>query len=335
MIPAEMSFIACDTPGPPDVLTIARGPVPQPKPDELLIRVVAAGINRPDIFQRQGHYPAPAGASPILGLEVAGEIVAVGADLPPAAIGRPVCALTNGGGYAEYVAVPAGQVLRLPHGYAMVQAAALPETSFTVWHNLFERGRLAAGQTALIHGGSSGIGTTAIQYAKALGAHVITTAGSAEKCAACTALGADLAINYTDQDFAEAVRAHTNGRGVNVILDMVGAPYLDRNLLSLAEDGTLVYIAFLGGVVASSVNLGVIQRKRLTITGSTLRPRKPEVKAGIAAALRRVVWPLLDSGLAAPVIHATYPLHDAASAHRALEAGSHIGKIVLTVAQNP
>ena len=329
MIPAEMSFVSFNTPGPPDVLEVVRGPVPKPAAHEVLIRVAAAGINRPDIFQRQGHYPPPAGASPILGLEVAGEVVAAGADVPEAVLGRRVCALTNGGGYAEYVAVPAGQVLRLPQGFSLVQAAALPETSFTVWHNLFERGGLKAGQTALIHGGSSGIGTTAIQFARALGAHVIVTAGSAEKCQACRDLGAELAINYREQDFAEAVRAH--GRGIDVILDMVGAPYLDRNLEILAQDGTLVYIAFLGGAVAASVNLGLVQRKRLTLTGSTLRPRSLEVKAGIATALRRIVWPLLDAGLATPIIHATYPLARTADAHRALEAGSVVGKIVLTV----
>ena len=332
MIPAEMSFVSFNTPGSPNVLEMARGPVPEPRAGEVLIRVAAAGINRPDIFQRQGHYPAPAGASPVLGLEVAGDIVATGADVPLAAIGKPVCALTNGGGYAEYVTVPAGQVLRLPQGFSMVQAAALPETSFTVWHNLFERGRLAAGKTALIHGGSSGIGTTAIQYAHALGARIIVTAGSAAKCEACLGLGADLAINYREQDFAEAIRTHTAGRGVNVILDMVGAPYLDRNLACLAEDGVLVYIAFLGGAVANSVNLGILQRRRLTLTGSTLRPRNAEVKAGIAAGLRRVIWPLLDAGLATPVIHATYPLANVADAHRALESGRVIGKIVLTVA---
>jgi NADPH2:quinone reductase len=332
MIPPEMDCISYDEPGPPSVLYLTRLPTPQPLPGELLIRVMAAGLNRPDIFQRKGFYPPPAGASPILGLEVAGEIVEVGEGVPRDAIGRLVCALTNGGGYAHYVAVPSGQCLRWPSGYDALQAAALPETSFTVWHNLFERGRLEGGQSALIHGGSGGIGTTAIQDASALGARVFTTAGSDDKCAACRKLGAEAAINYRTQDFAAEVARLTGGRGVDVILDMVGASYLERNLASLADDGRLLFIAFLGGNTAEKVDLGLIQRRRLTLTGSTLRPRKSEAKTAMATGLRRIVWPLLDLGLARPVIHATFPLAEAAAAHRALEQGEHIGKIMLTVA---
>lgn len=334
MTPTEMDHITYDEPGSPSVLYRARGPLPRPGPGELLIRVLAAGLNRPDIFQRRGFYPPPPGASPILGLEVAGVIAAAGEGVPPQAIGRQVCALTNGGGYAEYVTVPFGQCLRWPDGFDAITAAALPETSFTVWHNLFELGALTNGQTALVHGGSSGIGTTAIQYATALGARVFATAGSEEKCAACLKLGAAAAINYRTQDFAAEVTRLTGGRGVDVVLDMVGASYLERNLASLTEGGRLVFIAFLGGATAERVNLGPIQHKRLTVTGSTLRPRSAEVKAGIANGLRRVVWPLLDLGLARPVIHAVFPLAEAAAAHRALEQGDHVGKIILRVAED-
>jgi putative PIG3 family NAD(P)H quinone oxidoreductase len=333
-LPDAMDFIAFDAPGTPSVLYLSRQPIPRPGPGELLIRVLAAGVNRPDIFQRKGFYPAPAGASPVLGLEVAGIVAAVGADVPEGAIGQQVVALTNGGAYAQYVAVPAGQCLRWPRGLNAIQAAALPEAAFTVWFNLFESGGLAAGGTALVHGGSSGIGTTAIQYATALGARVFVTAGSDVKCAACLKLGAAAAINYRTQDFGQEIARLTGGRGVDVILDMVGASYLDRNLASLAEGGALVFIAFLGGNKADGVNLGQIQQRRLKITGSTLRARNAEAKAAIAASVRRVFWPLLDAGLARPVIHATFPLAEAAAAHRMVEQGDHIGKVVLTVADS-
>jgi putative PIG3 family NAD(P)H quinone oxidoreductase len=324
-LPDTMDFVHYDQPGSPSVLYLARKQLPQPAPGELLIRVHAAGVNRPDIFQRKGFYPPPAGASPILGLVAAGEGV------PPGCIGRQVTALTNGGGYAQYVTAPHGQCLRWPTGLDAVQAAALPETAFTVWYNLFETGGLAAGKSALVHGGSSGIGTAAIQFGAALGARVFVTAGSAAKCEACLKLGAAAAINYRTQDFAAEIARLTNHRGVDVILDMVGASYLDRNLASLAEGGALVFIAFLGGNKADGIQLGQIQQKRLKITGSTLRARNSEAKAAIASAVRRVFWPLVDAGLARPVIHATFPLAEAAAAHRMLEQGDHIGKIVLTV----
>jgi NADPH2:quinone reductase len=333
MTPPEMDYIAFDEPGSPSVLYVARMEVPRPGPGELLIRVLAAGLNRPDVFQRKGFYPPPKGASPILGLDVAGVIADVGEGLPRASIGSKVCALTNGGGYAQYVTVPYSQCLRWPKGFDAVHAAALPEASFTVWYNLFELGRLTGGRTALVHGGSSGIGTAAIQFGTALGAKIYVTAGTDPKCEACLKLGAEAAINHRAQDFGVEIARLTGGRGVDVVLDMVGASYLDRNLACLAEEGRLVFIAFLGGTVAEKLNLSLIQHRRLTLTGSTLRPRKMEEKAAIANAVRRVFWPLLDQGVARPVIHATFPMTEVTAAHRMLEQGDQIGKIVLTVAE--
>jgi NADPH2:quinone reductase len=320
-VPQTMSRIEVPSPGGPEVLRLTAGPVPSPKPDEVLIRVLAAGVNRPDVAQRSGSYPPPPGASPLLGLEVAGEIASVGAEVTQYKPGDRVCALTNGGGYAEYCVAPAPQCLPWPTGYDAVRAAALPETYFTVWANLFQGGRLARGESTLIHGGSSGIGVTAIQLAREFGATVYATAGSGEKCAACVKLGAAAAINYRTQDFVEEIARLTGKRGVDVVLDMVGAPYLQRDLRVLAMDGRLVLIAFLS-----------VMTKRLTITGSTMRPRSTAQKGAIAAALREKVWPLLDAGRCGPVIHATFPLAEAASAHRLMESSTHIGKIMLRVA---
>ncbi|MGA9869448.1 MAG: NAD(P)H-quinone oxidoreductase [Acetobacteraceae bacterium] len=330
-LPREMTYIAATTPGGPDVLTPATGPLPSPRADEVLIRVEAAGINRPDVAQRSGAYPPPPGASPIIGLEVAGEIVAAGPEARGWRIGDKVCGLANGGGYAQYCAVPATQCLPCPAGYDAVRAAALPETYFTVWANLFQHGRLAGGERALIHGGSSGIGVTAIQLARAFGATPYATAGSEAKCAACVRLGAEAAINYRTQDFVEEIKRLTDGRGVDVVLDMVGGAYFARNLRTLAMDGRLVLIAFLGGSKVENADLTPIMVRRLTVTGSTMRPRTTAQKAAIAAELREKVWPLLDKGACAPVIHATFPLAQAAEAHRLLESSAHIGKIVLTV----
>ena len=332
MTPHEMTYIDVPQPGPPGSMILARGPLPVPAPGELLIRVLAAGVNRPDVFQRKGFYPPPKGASPILGLEVAGIVAGVGHGVPEGIVGKRVCALTNGGGYAEYVVVPAGQALPWPVGYDAIHAAALPETSFTVWQNLFVMAGLRENGTALVHGGSGGIGTTAIQYATALGATVYVTAGSDDKCAACVELGAKAAINYRTQDFKAEIARLTKGRGVDAILDMVGAPYLERNLASLAEDGKIAFIAFLGGTQVEKLSLGIIQNRRLTLTGSALRPRTDEVKAGIAGALRRVIWPVLDAGLARPVIQQVFPLAAVVEAHQAMEEGDHVGKFVLSVA---
>lgn len=330
-LPPSMTFVQMNGAGEPDVMALASGPLPDVKPDELLIRVEAAGVNRPDIAQRQGAYPPPPGASPILGLEVGGEVVAVGAASAGFAVGDKVCGLANGGGYAEYCTVPASQCLPWPKGYDALRAAALPETFFTVWANLFQAGRLAAGDRALIHGGTSGIGVTAIQLAKAFGATVYATAGTDEKCAACVRLGAEGAINYRTQDFAEEIKRLTGGKGVDVVLDMVGAPYAARNVRSLAMDGRLVLIAFLGGSKAESFDFLPVMVKRLTITGSTMRPRTTAQKAEIAGALRERVWPKLDAGQCAPVIHATFPLARVAEAHRLMESSQHIGKIMLTL----
>ena len=330
-VPATMTYVATDGAGAPEVMRLATGPVPVPKPDEVLIRVQAAGVNRPDVAQRQGSYPPPPGASPILGLEVAGEVAATGDQVTTLSIGDRVCALTNGGGYAEYCSVPATQCLPWPTGYDAIRAAALPETSFTVWANLFQIGRLSKGETALVHGGSGGIGVTAIQFAHEFGARIFATAGSDEKCAACLKLGADAAINYRTHDFAAEVKTLTEGRGVNVILDMVGAPYMTRNVRSLGLDGRLVIIAFLQGSKVQDFDFIPVLVRRLTITGSTLRPRTTAQKAAIAADLRARVWPVLDAGRCAPVIHATFPLAQAAEAHRLMESSEHIGKIMLTV----
>lgn len=331
-LPTTMRFIDHPKPGGADVLVLAAGPVPRPAAGEVLVRVQAAGVNRPDLLQREGKYPPPADASPVLGLEIAGQVAAVGADVRDWREGDQVCALANGGGYAEYCAVPAGQCLPWPAGYDATAAAALPETTFTVWANLFGLGRLQPGETALVHGGGGGIGTTAIQLAKAFGARVYATAGSAERCDACVRLGADGAINYRETDFAESIRQFTTGQGVDVVLDMVGGPYLARNLACLAMDGRLVLIGFQGGPVAESLDCTAIMRRRLTVTGSTMRARSPAQKAAIAAELREKVWPLLDAGQCRPPVHAVLPLEQAADAHRLMESGAHVGKIVLTVA---
>lgn len=329
-IPQTMQFIEVAQPGGPDMLRLATGPVPQPGPNEVLIRVEAAGVNRPDVLQRLGAYPPPPGASPHLGLEVAGEIVAAGPDVT-LAVGAKVCGLANGGGYAGYCIVPAPQCLPWPDGYDAVRAAALPETFFTVWANLFDIGRLQANESVLIHGGTSGIGTTAIQLARAFGARVYATAGSADKCEACLKLGADAAINYKAADFADSIKQLTNGAGVDVVLDMVGAPYAQRNVRSLKMDGRLVIIAFLGGSKAEQFDFMPIMLKRLTVTGSTMRPRTAAQKGAIAQSLLAKVWPKLADGSVAPVIHAVFPLAQAAEAHRLMESGEHVGKIMLTV----
>ncbi len=330
-LPPTMRHIAVASPGGPAAMTLQSGPLPQQRADEILIRVAAAGVNRPDIAQRAGAYPPPPGASPILGLEVAGEVVAIGAGVTAWHVGDRVCALANGGGYAEFCAVPETQALPWPAGYDALRAAALPETYFTVWANLFMLGRLAAGETALIHGGSSGIGVTAIQLAREIGATVVVTAGSAEKCAACLGLGAALAINYRSQDFQAEVKTFTGGAGVDVVLDMVGAPYFQANLRSLAMDGRLVQIAFLEGSKPEHVDLLPIMVRRLTVTGSTMRPRTTAQKAEIAAQLRARIWPALDAGRCAPLIHEVFPLARVAEAHALMESSAHIGKIMLTM----
>lgn len=329
MLPETMSHVEVREPGGPEHLVIASGPVPLLRTGEILVRVAAAGINRPDIMQRKGDYPPPPGASPILGLEVAGEVVALGPGVTAFSVGDKVCALANGGGYAEYCAVPASQALRFPKGYDAARAAALPETFFTVWANLFMMAELKAGETVLVHGGTSGIGTTAIQLARAFGARVYATAGTAEKCEACVGLGAHRAINYRTEDFAAVIAEETGRRGVDVILDMVGATYFDRNLKSLGLDGRLSIIAFLGGTFAEKVNLGPILLRRLRIMGSAMRPRTAEEKQAIRDDLQEKVWPLLDAGRLAPVIQAVLPFAEVANAHRMLEHGDHIGKVVI------
>ncbi|MCM2476562.1 NAD(P)H-quinone oxidoreductase [Rhizobium sp. CG5] len=328
---ATMRFVDLPAFGAPEVMAFSTGPVPQPGPGEILLKVEAAGVNRPDVAQRQGTYPAPKDASPILGLEVAGEVVALGADVTEYALGDRVCGLANGGGYAEYCVLPAGQALPFPKGYDAVRAAALPETFFTVWANLFQMAGLTEGETVLIHGGTSGIGTTAIQLAKAFGATVYTTAGSVEKCQACIGLGASRAINYKTEDFAEVVKAETGKRGVDIVLDMIGAAYFDKNLSVLAKDGCLSIIAFLGGAVADKVDLRPIMVKRLTVTGSTMRPRTAEEKRGIRDELLAQVWPLLEAGTVAPVIHTVVGFEDVVEAHRLMESSRHIGKIVMQI----
>ncbi|MEO1226447.1 MAG: NAD(P)H-quinone oxidoreductase [Pseudomonadota bacterium] len=326
--PAEMTAIEITEPGAPDVLRPAVLPVPSSGEGEVLIKVAAAGVNRPDVLQRKGGYPPPPGASPLPGLEVAGTIVEVGAHVDGWAQGDTVCALVAGGGYAEYCLAPAPQCLPIPAGLSMVEAAALPETFFTVWTNVFQRGRLVAGETILIHGGSSGIGTTAIQLAKSFGATVLTTAGSDEKCAACRDLGADWAINYRTEDFVAVAKEATAGKGVDLVLDMVGGDYLPRNIDALAVDGRHVSIAFLSGAKVA-LDLRPVMVRRLTLTGSTLRPRSVADKAAIAGELREKVWPLLAGSEVRPVIHATMPLERAADAHALMETSSHIGKIIL------
>src|SRR5512141_788411 len=327
-----MRYVAATAAGDADVLKLAIAPVPRPQDDEVLIRVLAAGVNRPDIAQRRGLYPPPPGASPIIGLEVAGEVVALGSAVRDWRVGDRVCALTNGGGYAEYCVAPGTQCLPWPKGYDAIRAAGLPETYFTVWANLFLHGRLARGESLLVHGGSSGIGVTAIQLAREFGARVYATAGNDEKCAACVKLGAEAAINYRNEDFAERIAALTAGRGVDVIIDIVGAPYFERNLKSLAMDGRLVEVATQHGAKAESLDLFLVMRKRLTITGSTMRPRTTAEKGAIAASLHEKVWPALDAGRAGPVIHAVFPMQQAADAHRLMESSTHVGKIILDVA---
>ena len=317
--------------GGPEVLVAAERPDPVAGPGDLLIRVAAAGVNRPDVLQRTGNYPVPPGASDLPGLEVAGTVAAVGDGVEGWQVGDAVCALVNGGGYAELCVAPAAQCLPVPAGLGMVEGGALPETFFTVWTNVFERGRLVAGETALFHGGTSGIGTTAIQLAAARGARVLTTAGSDEKCRACERLGAERAINYRTEDFVAAAKAFTADRGVDLILDIMGGSYVPRNLAVLATEGRLVQIGLMEGAPQAPVDFRRVLGRRLTITGSTLRPRSTAEKGGIADGLRREVWPLLASGRIAPVIHRTFPLEQAAEAHRMMEASLHVGKIVLTV----
>ncbi|HEY4192358.1 MAG TPA: NAD(P)H-quinone oxidoreductase [Mesorhizobium sp.] len=329
-MPEKMNTVAISAPGGPMVLKPERRAVPQPGPGEILIRVHAAGVNRPDVLQRKGAYPPPKGASDLPGLEVAGEVAALGEGAARWRVGDRVCALTAGGGYAEYVTVHASNVLPLPHGFTYTEAAALPETYFTVWHNVFERGALKSGEVLLVHGGSSGIGTTAIQLASAFGATVIATAGSAEKCAACLKLGAARAINYREEDFVAAVKETTNGAGANVILDMVGGDYVGRNYEAAAVEGRIVQIATQGGAVAST-DFSRLMIKRLVHTGSTLRPRTVEFKGKVAAALESQVWPLLATRRVAPVMDMIFPLNDAWRAHERMEEGDHIGKIVLDV----
>ena len=330
-IPKTMRYIDHGAGGPPQVLKIAEAPVPAPKPGEVLIRVAYSGVNRPDVIQRDGKYPPPPGASPHIGLEASGEVVAVGEGVESLRKGDQVCALLNGGGYAEYVTAPAGQTLPVPKGVSLLQAAALPENYFTVWTNVFERGRLVAGESFLVHGGSSGIGLTAIQLARARGATVYTTVGNAEKAKVCLERGAEAAIVYRDQDFVEEIARLTEGRGVNLILDMVGGDYIGRNLKSLALEGRLVQIAFLQSPKAE-VDFRTLMMRRLTFTGSTLRPRSAAEKEGIAKQLRAEVWPLLEQGRALPVIHQVFPLAEAAAAHALMETSTHIGKIMLEVA---
>ncbi len=325
-----MNCIEISEPGGPEVLKPATRPVPQPAAGEVLIRVAAAGVNRPDCLQREGNYAPPPGTTDIPGLEVAGEVISVGDGVTEWNDGDRVTALVAGGGYAEYVAAPSPQCLPVPDGLDMVEAAALPETFFTVWTNVFERARLKDGESLLVHGGSSGIGTTAIQIANRLGARVIVTAGSDEKCQACLHLGAERAVNYRDEDFVEAAREFSGGHGVDVVLDMVGGDYIPRNIKALAVDGRLVNIAFLRGSTIE-LNFMTVMLKRLTLSGSTLRPQSVKRKGEIAAALRERVWPLIARGEIKPVIHATFPLANATEAHRLMESSQHIGKIMLTL----
>ncbi|MEM9312474.1 MAG: NAD(P)H-quinone oxidoreductase [Pseudomonadota bacterium] len=328
--PDTMDAVGFAEPGGPDVLAREHAPIPSLKDEDVLIRVAYAGVNRPDCLQRAGAYPPPPGASPILGLEVAGEIVAVGSAVPPAMLGARVAALTPGGGYAEYCAAPWGHCLGVPDSMPLKIAAALPETLFTVWHNVFERGLARDGERLLVHGGTSGIGTMAIMLAKAFDMTVIATCGDEAKCEAARQIGADLAINYRDQDFVEEVKAFTQGEGVDVVLDMVSGDYVPRNLQCLAEDGRHVTIAVLGGAKAE-LFIPLIMMKRLTLTGSTLRPRSDAFKSALADEIAEHAWPLFTSEKLAPVMDQTFPLAEAAAAHTRMEAGEHIGKIVLEV----
>lgn len=330
-LPTTMRAVIATRAGGPDVLEITERPVPSPGEGQVLVRVMAAGVNRPDVAQRQGYYPPPPGAPDVLGLEVAGEVVAKGRGTGHFTFGQRIMGLVPGGGYADYALVHESNALPIPGPFSITQAGATPETFFTVWTNVFERGGLQPGETLLVHGGSSGIGTTAIMLAKALGSEVIATAGSEAKCKACLELGADLAINYREQDFVEAVRKARGGKGVDVILDMVGGDYTERNLKIAALGGRIVQIALLGGSKAT-IDLGLLMTRRLTLTGSTLRPRTPEQKAVIAQGLARHVMPLWNEGRCKPVIDATFPLDRVREAHERIDGGQHVGKIVLEVA---
>lgn len=328
-LPDTMRRVRFTGAGGPEVLAIETAALPQPSPGQVLIEVVAAGVNRPDVMQRKGVYPPPKGATEIPGLEVAGRVVALGEGVSSLSLGDEVCALVISGGYAEFAIADAAHCLPKPKAISLVDAGGLPETFFTVYSNVVQRGRLAPGETFLVHGGSSGIGSTAIQIAKQLGARVFTTAGSSEKCRFCEDLGADAAIDYREADFAEEVKRLTDGKGVDVILDMIGASYLAKNLASLAADGRLVMIALMGGYKVEALNITPIMLKRLTFTGSTLRPRSKADKADIADGLRRDVWPKLDAGTIRPVTHATFPLEEASAAHELMESSAHLGKILL------
>ena len=325
-----MRCVEISKPGGPEVLLAAERSAPEPKPDEILIKVVAAGVNRPDLLQRMGLYAVPPDASDLPGLEVAGEVVEAGSSVKNYKVGDQVCALVHGGGYAEYCVAPEVQALPVPHGLSPTEAASLPETLFTVWSNVFDRAGLKPGESLLVQGGASGIGVAAIQMAAALGSRVFATAGSDEKCAACVGLGAEKAFNYRTQDFQAEIKSATGGKGVNVILDMVGGDYVPKEMKCLADEGRLVFIAFLRGPKAE-LDINEVMRRRLTISGSTLRPRPVEFKGAIARNLREKVWPLVEAGKIKPVIYKTFPLAQASEAHRLLESGAHIGKIVLTV----
>ncbi|MEO1969013.1 MAG: NAD(P)H-quinone oxidoreductase [Sphingomonadaceae bacterium] len=329
-LPETMTAMGFDAPGGPEVLRPETLPVPQPAEGEVLIKVAHAGVNRPDVIQRQGFYPPPKGASPIPGLEISGVVMAIGGGVAPELLNQEMCALVTGGGYAEYCLAKAEHCLHVPEGLSLADAAALPETMFTVWHNVFERGWAGEGETLLVHGGTSGIGTMAIMLGKAFGLTVITTCGNDDKCAAARELGADLAINYKAEDFVQKVRGFTDGRGANVVLDMVSGDYVQRNLDCLAEDGRHVTIAVLGGMQAE-VNMAKLMAKRHTLTGSTLRARPDAFKALLADEIHRQVWPLVEDGTIRPVMDERFPLVDAGEAHRRMEAGDHIGKIVLDI----
>ena len=327
-IPQSMNYIQIEKHGDPGVLKLHSMPVPEPGPGEVLIKVAAAGVNRPDVMQRKGLYPPPPGATDIPGLEVSGTVVSVGQNVSKPPINSEVCALVTCGGYAEYCLAAASICLPVPEKISLVNAAGIPETYFTVWTNVFKRGQLKAGESLLVHGGSSGIGTTAIQLGKAFGATVYTTAGTSDKCEFCNNLGADAAINYREQNFSEEINRLTEGKGVNVILDMVGGPYFPKNIRLLADEGRLVQIALMQGSKAE-VDFRSLLLKRVTLTGSTLRPRSVEEKTKIAQALQKNVWPLLESGAIRPIIHQTFPLKQASEAHRLMESSAHIGKILL------
>jgi len=329
-LPRSMTAIDCESPGGPEVLRPVTRDVPRPGAGEVLVRVAFAGVNRPDVLQRQGRYPPPPGASPIPGLEIAGEVVALGSGVDPGMLGRQVCALVAGGGYGEFCTAAAGHCLPVPPGFPLAEAAALPETLFTVWHNVFERGWAREGETLLVHGGTSGIGTMAILLGKLFGLTVIVTCGSDEKCARAREIGADTAVNYRTADFVEAVSEATGGEGVNLVLDMVAGDYVARNLQCLAPDGRHVTIAVQGGAMAE-ISMALVMTRRYTLTGSTLRPRPAEFKALVAQEIAANVWPLVEAGKLHPVMDRAFPLADAAAAHARMEAGEHVGKIVLEV----